>query len=754
MSITLKLFLHAILISASSLGFADDTDGDGIDDSIDNCPSVSNSDQTDTDSDRIGNACDADDDGDGVSDANDVWPLDHRYSLDSDSDGMPDAYEDTNALNKYVASDANSDSDNDGLTALQEFSSGTSPISKDTDRDTLPDGWEVANGKDPMLPNYLLSVATNAVCLKNDSKIDCWGGMFDIDERLNEIDEEVIKNSTAFPSSGGNFRCLLSDGEIYCNDERQVISDTLPITSIDLGQNTACGINSAGEIKCSGIDGNITAADTTVIESPLSIALGYQFLCGLTSNEVKCAGSLDGHNMPDLVSPYLIDAGDSGICAVDSLGVKCWGDRFGLKDITAPDITNVTDLSVNSNLGCLIDQSEIRCWGNQNTLEGQESPQVVDPVSIGVGTGFACALGNQGIECWGENQYGALTIPSNLMIDPDGDGYSTQGGSDAFPLDSAEWLDTDSDSIGNNADPDDDNDSVLDADDVFPIDASESTDIDGDGVGDNADAFPDDANEAVDSDLDNVGDNADNCVDVTNTDQLNSDDDLLGNACDEDDDNDGVSDELDALPLDATEQIDTDADGIGNNADDDDDNDGVVDNSDAYPLNSLYSADSDGDGMADAWELLYGLDPNDPSDASSDVDNDGAVALQEFIEGTIPSGSLDIDGNENYDALTDGLLLLRGMFGLDGSALVTGTIASDAAYTESVDIESRIEALGELADIDGNGQIDALTDGLLTLRYLFGLQGDTLINGVVADDATRTTAEEIEAHLETLMPAL
>ena len=71
-----------------------------------------------------------------------------------------------------------------------------------------------------------------------------------------------------------------------------------------------------------------------------------------------------------------------------------------------------------------------------------------------------------------------------------------------------------------------------------------------------------------------------------------------------------------------------------------------------------------------------------------------------------------------------------------------------------MDIESRIEALGELADIDGNGKIDALTDGLLTLRYLFGLQGDTLINGVVADDATRTTSEGIEAHLESLMPAL
>ena len=37
---------------------------------------------------------------------------------------------------------------------------------------------------------------------------------------------------------------------------------------------------------------------------------------------------------------------------------------------------------------------------------------------------------------------------------------------------------------------------------------------------------------------------------------------------------------------------------------------------------------------------------------------------------------------------------------------------------------------------------------------MFGLQGDTLINGVVADDATRTSAEEIEAYLATLMPSL
>ena len=40
------------------------------------------------------------------------------------------------------------------------------------------------------------------------------------------------------------------------------------------------------------------------------------------------------------------------------------------------------------------------------------------------------------------------------------------------------------------------------------------------------------------------------------------------------------------------------------------------------------------------------------------------------------------------------------------------------------------------------------------LVLVVSLEGDTLIYGVVASDATRKTAEEIEAHLDTLMPAL
>ena len=98
--------------------------------------------------------------------------------------------------------------------------------------------------------------------------------------------------------------------------------------------------------------------------------------------------------------------------------------------------------------------------------------------------------------------------------------------------------------------------------------------------------------------------------------------------------------------------------------------------------------------------------------------------------------------------------MLRHMFGLTDGALITGTVATDAQYKTAVEIQERISLLGDLADVDGNGEIDALTDGLIVLRYLFGLRGDSLVAGVVASNATRISHEAIEAHLETLTPVL
>jgi hypothetical protein len=54
-------------------------------------------------------------------------------------------------------------------------------------------------------------------------------------------------------------------------------------------------------------------------------------------------------------------------------------------------------------------------------------------------------------------------------------------------------------------------------------------------------------------------------------------------------------------------------------------------------------------------------------------------------------------------------------------------------------------------DVDGNGTVDPLTDGLLALRYEFGFRGATLIAGAVGPGCTRCTAPQIEAYLASMV---
>jgi len=61
----------------------EDGDEDGISDALDNCPSIPNPDQLDTDGDDIGNACDDDDDNDSISDISDFCPLENSIGYDN-----------------------------------------------------------------------------------------------------------------------------------------------------------------------------------------------------------------------------------------------------------------------------------------------------------------------------------------------------------------------------------------------------------------------------------------------------------------------------------------------------------------------------------------------------------------------------------------------------------------------------------------------------------------------------------------------
>jgi len=82
-----------------------DTDQDGIRDAIDNCKLIPNPGQNNYDGDGAGDACDPDD----------------------DNDGMPDSYELMKGFNPFNPSDASDDADGDGYSNLDEYKARTDP---------------------------------------------------------------------------------------------------------------------------------------------------------------------------------------------------------------------------------------------------------------------------------------------------------------------------------------------------------------------------------------------------------------------------------------------------------------------------------------------------------------------------------------------------------------------------------------------------------------------------------------------------
>lgn len=102
-----------------------DSDGDGVPDSADNCPTNSNTDQADFDTDGLGDICDPDDDNDGYYDiVEDAFPLDPTEWADTDGDGIGnnadpdddnDAVPDASDNCPLVANKDQADGDGDGI---------------------------------------------------------------------------------------------------------------------------------------------------------------------------------------------------------------------------------------------------------------------------------------------------------------------------------------------------------------------------------------------------------------------------------------------------------------------------------------------------------------------------------------------------------------------------------------------------------------------------------------------------------------
>ena len=709
----------------------------------------------DADNDGISDPDDPDDDNDGVEDINDAFPFDPLESADSDGDGVGDNA-DAFPLDPLEISDSDADGTGDNADLFPNDPSET----VDSDSDGVGDNGDAfPNDPSETADSDGDGVGDNTDALPNDATEteDSDGDGIGNNADADDDNDGVIDAEDAFPYDSSESLDTDSDGlgnNADSDDDNDGVDDALDALPLDQYET----VDTDGD----GIGNNADPDDDN--DGYLDAGNGDYFE----------ASNITLYFYPKSTTTDLI-AGEELIDGLDDFnlfGLRLSGyQEFEFRDHNTGDNYRFTSV--------IIEQGGISTSASLIGASEDASPVPIrfEPESAMTLQALIAAilngddLGTFSIQRGEQVDIDAFPLDPNEWVDSDGDGVGDN--SDAFPNDPSETLDTDGDGVGDNAD-------------AFPNDPAETADSDSDGVGDNADAFPEDASETVDTDGDGIGNNADpdddndgyqdyatepfyegtadniyfsakdsitslspgvqliwwlsdfNLFDMrymgyqefefndndggpsyrftsvivqqgvitarasainTETDASElvirlypelefTDQELLAAVLD-DDELGSFSIEVaeaadlvvDVFPLDPSEWFDTDDDGIGNNADADDDGDGVADSEDAFPLDVNEIMDTDGDGIG--------------NNADADDDGDG---IPDRVDLT-PLGDIfvhnlmDVDGNGHLDPLTDGMLLMRHMFGFTGQALIEDALGENATRTDPAEIEAHLETI-------------------------------------------------------------
>lgn len=462
-----------------------DSDGDSIVDVDDNCPNVSNPGQVDTDGDSSGDACDSDDDNDGLTDNYpDLCPRNSEFNWTSMQD-----------LDNPSAS---TDWDNDGCKDDAEDS--------DDDNDQVLDVNDLCpyTSYSPPRPTWISDTATNDIdgdgCRDSDEDVDDDADSFD------DVNDDCP--TFAGTSTEGTTGCLDTDGDGW--------SDTTDDCPSEAGNSTLGGKNACPD---NDGDGWSNADDAFPNEFTQWMDIDSDGFGdnseGVTPDEcltVPGSSTLDrlgcfdadedGYSNADS-DWYIEDGADSfpndstqwsdfdGDGFGDNWANSTWTDRKSswpgemVVDATTQDAcpTRSGTSWRADTLGC--PDADADGWYDVMDAFMNDATQWEDADMDGFGDN---ASGNQADAC--PSIPGNSTLDRFGCIDSDGDGYSNPDiswgfdmGGDAFPNEPTQWADADGDGYGENPiglTPDD----CPTVRDTSSIDRYGCADTDGDGISD------------------------------------------------------------------------------------------------------------------------------------------------------------------------------------------------------------------------------------------------------------------------------